>query len=170
MLPQKYPHVLCMQSDILPQHLTCSTPGCEPASLCCCRPHMSGGAARGCIKKQPTGPSSLCAQKAVSYNKFASDQALAGGFAISQARQSGKQAMIQQGHAHPSLGGLNVKACFLHGWPGCRASEAHLVIHVCVVDVTCICHTSLSAITHIAHSSVCIPSGQQRFNLAGVAV
>lgn len=84
---------------------------------------------------------------------------------VGEARQSGKQGVCQQGRAHPGLGGLNVKAGLLHSWPGWRASEAHLVIHVCVIHVTCNRQLSLADITHTPPTDLCIPSGQQRLKV-----
>ena len=48
-----------------------------------------------------------------------------------------------EGDTHPCLGGLDVKACFLHSWLGWRARQSHLVIHVCVIHITCTRHMSV---------------------------
>ena len=65
------------------------------------------------------------------------------------------------GASHPCLGGLNVKAGFLHSWLGWRAGQSHLVIHVGVIHVTCISCISIAAIVLYHLHLLCIFSTVQ---------
>lgn len=56
---------------------------------------------------------------------------------------------VEEGAPHPCLGGLDVKACFLHSRLGWRARQSHLVIHVCVIHITCTSHMLVLAIIHM---------------------